>query len=200
MRQRLVALLCHASRFGVQAPQIPTAEPQFSTPLAINHSVGSRSSCCMLWHSATSAGCATGISSARMCWPPPGAGSSLLTLPRPTSQLTCRQTTRYVRVQSGFEGGFELEFGDYQAGRYPFTFTTTGGQVPYHTDVSSEPQLPFVLTRIGYVSMSWAQQAEFSFYFDTGGRRRCYIAPERFYPATTESKPVGPLTSEMVRG
>jgi phosphoinositide-3-kinase, regulatory subunit 4 len=24
-------------------------------------------------------------------------------------------------------------------------------------------------------------QADFSFYFDTGGRRRCYIAPERFY-------------------
>lgn len=24
-------------------------------------------------------------------------------------------------------------------------------------------------------------QAEYSFYFDTGGRRRCYIAPERFF-------------------
>ena len=24
-------------------------------------------------------------------------------------------------------------------------------------------------------------QADFSFFFDTGGRRRCYIAPERFF-------------------
>lgn len=28
-------------------------------------------------------------------------------------------------------------------------------------------------------------QADFSFYFDTGGRRRCYIAPERFYESGT---------------
>lgn len=26
-------------------------------------------------------------------------------------------------------------------------------------------------------------QADFSFFFDTGGRRRCYVAPERFYTA-----------------
>lgn len=24
-------------------------------------------------------------------------------------------------------------------------------------------------------------QADFSFFFDAGGRRRCYVAPERFY-------------------
>ena len=26
--------------------------------------------------------------------------------------------------------------------------------------------------------------ADFSFFFDTGGRRRCYVAPERFYEST----------------
>ncbi|EFJ32769.1 hypothetical protein SELMODRAFT_230900 [Selaginella moellendorffii] len=33
--------------------------------------------------------------------------------------------------------------------------------------------------------------ADFSFFFDTGGRRRCYLAPERFYDPKTES-PVSP--------
>lgn len=28
---------------------------------------------------------------------------------------------------------------------------------------------------------SVCMQADFSFFFDTGGRRRCYVAPERFY-------------------
>ena len=28
-------------------------------------------------------------------------------------------------------------------------------------------------------------QADFSFFFDTGGRRRCYIAPERLYTSDT---------------
>ena len=46
------------------------------------------------------------------------------------------------------------------------------------------------------------RQADFSFYFDTGGRRRCYIAPERFYeagagdPAQLAAQPLRP---EMVR-
>ncbi len=31
--------------------------------------------------------------------------------------------------------------------------------------------------------VSWLSQADFSFFFDTGGRRRCYLAPERFYEA-----------------
>ncbi|GAX85401.1 hypothetical protein CEUSTIGMA_g12817.t1 [Chlamydomonas eustigma] len=37
--------------------------------------------------------------------------------------------------------------------------------------------------------------AEFSYFFDTGGRRRCYIAPERFY--TDGSKAVGSLLPSM---
>ena len=36
-------------------------------------------------------------------------------------------------------------------------------------------------------------QADFSFFFDTGGRRRCYIAPERFYESD-RAAPRGPLT------
>ncbi|MEW5304986.1 MAG: hypothetical protein WDW36_007558 [Sanguina aurantia] len=42
--------------------------------------------------------------------------------------------------------------------------------------------------------------AEFSYYFDTGGRRRCYIAPERFYTtagALGEARPGGSLQPEM---
>ena len=30
-------------------------------------------------------------------------------------------------------------------------------------------------------------QADFSFFFDTGGRRRCYIAPERFYESSSSN-------------
>lgn len=48
--------------------------------------------------------------------------------------------------------------------------------------------------------LSWLcahAQAEFSYFFDTGGRRRCYIAPERFYVDC--ARPVGPLTPQMVR-
>ncbi|GIL95346.1 hypothetical protein Vretimale_1391, partial [Volvox reticuliferus] len=37
--------------------------------------------------------------------------------------------------------------------------------------------------------------AEYSFFFDTGGRRRAYIAPERFF--TSDSKPPTSLTPEM---
>ncbi|KAG1658241.1 hypothetical protein FOA52_008501 [Chlamydomonas sp. UWO 241] len=37
--------------------------------------------------------------------------------------------------------------------------------------------------------------AEFSYFFDTGGRRRCYIAPERFY--SDGPRPLGPLTPQM---
>ena len=42
------------------------------------------------------------------------------------------------------------------------------------------------------------QQADFSFFFDAGGRRRCYIAPERFYEsagadaALLASQPLSP--------
>ncbi len=45
-------------------------------------------------------------------------------------------------------------------------------------------------------------QADFSFFFDTGGRRRCYIAPERFYESSsgsTEQVSVQHLQPEMVR-
>lgn len=45
-------------------------------------------------------------------------------------------------------------------------------------------------------------QADFSFYFDTGGRRRCYIAPERFYESGTMGDAARlaaqPLRPEMV--
>lgn len=44
-------------------------------------------------------------------------------------------------------------------------------------------------------------QADFSFFFDTGGRRRCYLAPERFFegpPAAIDAS--APLTPEMVGG
>ncbi len=42
------------------------------------------------------------------------------------------------------------------------------------------------------------RQADFSFFFDAGGRRRCYIAPERFYEsagadaALLASQPLNP--------
>eukprot|EP00955_Chlamydomonas_euryale_P114570 366286-Chlamydomonas_euryale.AAC.4 len=38
-------------------------------------------------------------------------------------------------------------------------------------------------------------QAEFSYFFDTGGRRRCYIAPERFY--SDGPRPLGSLVPQM---
>lgn len=44
-------------------------------------------------------------------------------------------------------------------------------------------------------------QADFSFFFDTGGRRRCYIAPERFYESTSsnpEQAAAQQLKPEMV--
>ena len=44
-------------------------------------------------------------------------------------------------------------------------------------------------------------QADFSFFFDTGGRRRCYIAPERFYKSSTGNQEqvfVQSLQPEMV--
>lgn len=44
-------------------------------------------------------------------------------------------------------------------------------------------------------------QADFSFFFDTGGRRRCYLAPERFYEAQStaaaDSADGGGLTPAM---
>ncbi|EGG21037.1 putative protein serine/threonine kinase [Cavenderia fasciculata] len=38
--------------------------------------------------------------------------------------------------------------------------------------------------------------ADFSYYFDTSGRRTCYIAPERFYE-TNKGEPKGQLTPQM---
>ncbi len=53
-------------------------------------------------------------------------------------------------------------------------------------------------------------QAEYSFFFDTGGRRRAYIAPERFYTSgqgqggaaggAADARPPSALTPEMVGG
>lgn len=47
-------------------------------------------------------------------------------------------------------------------------------------------------------------QADFSFFFDTGGRRKCYIAPERFYDAAGAGKAQeaagSQLTPAMVGG
>ena len=41
-------------------------------------------------------------------------------------------------------------------------------------------------------------QADFSFFFDTGGRRRCYLAPERFQDASQLQDPHAPLQPSMV--
>ena len=44
-------------------------------------------------------------------------------------------------------------------------------------------------------------QADFSFFFDTGGRRRCYIAPERFFASDSpeaEALTEAPLQPSMV--
>lgn len=47
-------------------------------------------------------------------------------------------------------------------------------------------------------------QADFSFFFDTAGRRKCYIAPERFYDAagagTAQEAAGSQLTPAMVGG
>ena len=40
--------------------------------------------------------------------------------------------------------------------------------------------------------------ADFSYFFDTGGRRSCYLAPERFFDHGL--RPEGPLTPQMVSG
>lgn len=47
-------------------------------------------------------------------------------------------------------------------------------------------------------SLAGRSQADFSYWFDTGGRRRCYIAPERFYTGSGKAPPGG-LTPQMVR-
>lgn len=47
-----------------------------------------------------------------------------------------------------------------------------------------------------------ARQADFSFFFDAGGRRRCYIAPERFYESAGADAAMlasQPLDPAMVR-
>ena len=41
-------------------------------------------------------------------------------------------------------------------------------------------------------------QADFSFFFDTGGRRRCYLAPERFYSPSDAPEGEAPLQPAMV--
>jgi len=46
------------------------------------------------------------------------------------------------------------------------------------------------------------RQADFSFFFDAGGRRRCYIAPERFYESAGADAALlasQPLEPAMVR-
>ena len=40
-------------------------------------------------------------------------------------------------------------------------------------------------------------QADFSFFFDSGGRRRCYIAPERFHQGSTDDKSRTPLATPL---
>jgi serine/threonine protein kinase len=43
-------------------------------------------------------------------------------------------------------------------------------------------------------------QADFSYYFDTGGRRRCYLAPERFFEGSPSAiNTAAPLQPDMVR-
>jgi hypothetical protein len=43
-------------------------------------------------------------------------------------------------------------------------------------------------------------QADFSYYFDTGGRRRCYLAPERFFEGSPGAiNTAAPLQPDMVR-
>lgn len=43
-------------------------------------------------------------------------------------------------------------------------------------------------------------QADFSYYFDSGSRRRCYLAPERFFEGSPAAiNAAAPLTPDMVR-
>lgn len=45
-----------------------------------------------------------------------------------------------------------------------------------------------------------ACQADFSYYFDTGSRRRCYLAPERFFEGSAAAiNTAAPLQPDMVR-
>jgi hypothetical protein len=42
-------------------------------------------------------------------------------------------------------------------------------------------------------------QADFSYYFDTGSRRRCYLAPERFFEGSAAAiNAAAPLQPDMV--
>lgn len=44
-----------------------------------------------------------------------------------------------------------------------------------------------------------ACQADFSYYFDTGSRRRCYLAPERFFEGSAAAiNTAAPLQPDMV--
>ena len=55
--------------------------------------------------------------------------------------------------------------------------------------------------RAAYREACDSVQADFSFFFDTGGRRRCYIAPERFYESSSsnpEQAAAQQLKPEMV--
>jgi hypothetical protein len=56
-----------------------------------------------------------------------------------------------------------------------------------------------VCTRIATACCS-CLQADFSYYFDTGGRRRCYLAPERFFEGSPGAiNTAAPLQPDMVR-
>jgi hypothetical protein len=51
-------------------------------------------------------------------------------------------------------------------------------------------------------SQPWTAQADYSYFYDAGGRRRCYLAPERFYESDTDTAQLAqePLRWSMVRG
>ena len=61
-----------------------------------------------------------------------------------------------------------------------------------------DQQQSHILACSAYLLMS---QADFSFFFDTGGRRRCYIAPERLFTSDTPEADAfseAPLLPSMV--
>lgn len=61
--------------------------------------------------------------------------------------------------------------------------------------ISHSPMSTNNRARMNELGMRW--QADFSFYYDIGGRRRCYIAPERFYEGSAPP-PRGGLRPAMV--
>lgn len=72
-----------------------------------------------------------------------------------------------------------------------------GEAPPTHT-AATVPALTLIVLMGG--SRVVFTQADFSYYFDTGGRRRCYLAPERFFEGSPAAiNTAAPLQPDMVR-